>query len=85
MKINFRLIIFLSIILFALNFGLLSAATIQDPQGQLVHHLFNIYGAPSAKQVAFSPDGKELWATLLLNKKRGVTIFDAVTGKKYKT
>jgi DNA-binding beta-propeller fold protein YncE len=81
-KINLKSLIFLAIILIILNAGVLSAATIQDPAGQLVHHLFNISGAPSEKGVAFSPDGKEIWTTLLLNKKRGVTIFDAITGKK---
>ena len=91
MKINLKSSIFISIFsivliasgfLFVNNKNISVAATIQDPPGQLVHHLFNISGAPSAKGVAFSPDGKEIWTTLLLNKKRGITIFDAGTGKK---
>jgi len=53
-----------------------------DPPGQIVHHLFNIGGTPSAKGVALTPDGKEIWITLLLNKQKGVSIFDALTGKK---
>lgn len=53
-----------------------------DPSGQLVHHLFNITNVPSPKGVAFSPDGKEIWITRLLNKKKGLSVFDAQTGKK---
>jgi len=49
--------------------------------GQLVTHLYNIQGVPNVKGLEFTPDGKEVWATLLLNKKRGVVIFDAKTGK----
>lgn len=52
------------------------------PEGQLVHHLFNIESVPSPKAVAFSPDGKEIWAALLLNPKRGISVFDALTGEK---
>ena len=52
-----------------------------DKEGQLVHHLFDIKPAPAAKGVAFSPDGKEIWATLLLNKKRGLSIFDSSSGE----
>lgn len=29
-----------------------------------------------------SPDGKEIWATLLMNKHRGLSIFSAIDGKK---
>ena len=53
-----------------------------EPVGQLVQHLFDIKGAPAAKAVVISPDGKEIWATLLMNKKRGVSIFSAIDGKK---
>lgn len=60
------------------------ALNLSDPAGQIVRHLFNIEGAPSAKGVAFSNDGKEIWTTLLLNERKGVSIFDALTGKKIK-
>ncbi len=53
-----------------------------EPVGQLVHRLFNITGAPSAKSVVITNDNKEIWATLLMNKKRGVSIFSAEDGKK---
>jgi len=53
-----------------------------DPEGQILHHLFNINYVPSPKAAAFSKDGKEIWVTLLLNKKRGVSIFSAFTGEK---
>ncbi len=52
-----------------------------DPQGQLVHHLLNISPAPSAKGVAITPDNKEIWTTLLLNAKKGVSIFNTLTGE----
>lgn len=55
-----------------------------DPQGQLVHHLFNIDGVPSPKGAVFTPDGQEIWVTLLMNKKRGVSVFRASTGEKIK-
>lgn len=58
------------------------ALTLADPAGQIVHHLLNIEKTPSAKALAFSADGKEIWATLLLNKKKGVSIFDSFTGQK---
>lgn len=51
-------------------------------KGQLVEHLFDITGAPAVKGVAVSKDGKEIWATLLLNKHRGVSIFSTMDGKK---
>lgn len=55
-----------------------------DPADQLVHHLFNINAVPSPKAAAFSPDGKEIWATLLLNEKRGIAVFNAFNGEKIK-
>lgn len=57
---------------------------ISDPIGQLVHHLFNIKYIPSPKAVVFSPDGKEIWVTMLLNSKKGVAVFDSQTGEKIK-
>ena len=56
-------------------------ANFTDIQGQLVKHLFNINSVPAPKGVAFSLDGKEIWATMLLNKSRGVGVFDFSTGK----
>ena len=55
---------------------------VSDRKDQLVHHLFNINHVPSPKGAAFTPDGKEIWITLLLNKSRGVSIFSALDGKK---
>ncbi len=51
-----------------------------DPAGQLVHKLtvFSTSGAP--KQVAFTPNGSELWVTLL--DAFGVEIFDPLTGER---
>jgi len=49
--------------------------------GQLVSHLFNIKGAPNVKALAISPDGKELWGTLLLNKTRSVVVFSTQNGE----
>jgi DNA-binding beta-propeller fold protein YncE len=52
------------------------------PLNQLVRHLFNIKSVPFAKALAFSPDGKEMWTTLLSNKRRGVSVFLSSTGQK---
>lgn len=49
--------------------------------GQLVSHLYNIEGMPNVKGLVFTPEGTEVWGTLLLNKTRGVTIFDAQAGE----
>ncbi|MFH0739658.1 MAG: YncE family protein [bacterium] len=56
-------------------------SNLADLPGQLVHHLFNINSVPAPKGASFSPNGQEIWATLLLNKSRGVAVFDAGTGK----
>jgi DNA-binding beta-propeller fold protein YncE len=51
-----------------------------DKSGQLVHHIRNITQVPSPKGIAFSPDGKELWVAMLLNKKRGLSVYDVESG-----
>ncbi len=56
-------------------------ANFSDLSGQIVKHLFNINSVPSPKAVAITLDGKEIWATMLLNKTRGVAVFDSTTGK----
>jgi DNA-binding beta-propeller fold protein YncE len=50
-----------------------------DPKGLLHHQIaaFATEGAP--KQVAFTPDGEEIWVTLLGGE--GVQVFDSVTGR----
>ena len=50
-----------------------------DQPGQLLHKVaeWSTGGAP--KQVAFTPDGSEIWVTLLNG--RGFEIYDAVTGE----
>ena len=45
-------------------------------------HIFNATNTPSIKALAFTPDGKELWGTSLLNNKIGTFVFDAATGAK---
>jgi poly-gamma-glutamate synthesis protein (capsule biosynthesis protein) len=52
--------------------------------GQIVKCTYKISGIPSPKSAAFSPDGKEIWVTSLMNKKRGVVVFDAKTGTHIK-
>lgn len=49
--------------------------------GQLINCIYKISGVPSPKAIAFSPDGKEFWVTSLMNKARGVVVFDSKTGK----
>ncbi len=58
-----------------------SQVSVQNTDSQSVRHLFDISGISDPKAVAFSPDGNELWATSLLNKKSGVRVFDAHSGK----
>jgi DNA-binding beta-propeller fold protein YncE len=51
-----------------------------DPEGQLLHKIaeFGTGGAP--KQVAFTPDGSELWVTLLAG--TGLEVYDPQTGER---
>ena len=53
-------------------------------KSEITQHLFDINGIPSGKAATFAADGKEIWVTLLLNKARGVSIFDSADGKKIK-
>ncbi len=54
-----------------------------DPEGQL-HHLVARFETGSApKQVAFTPDGSELWVTLLGGP--GVAVHDPLTGERLTT
>ena len=81
---NFNLYktILFSLIIFAVFFAGRNAFAKVYPADQLVQHFFDITGAPAVKAVAVSRDGKEIWATLLMNKHRGVSIFSAENGKK---
>jgi DNA-binding beta-propeller fold protein YncE len=53
-----------------------------DPGGLLHHKLGELRSGSNPKQVAFSPDGRELWVSLLGG--RGVEVFDARTMRKRK-
>jgi DNA-binding beta-propeller fold protein YncE len=53
-----------------------------DPAGLLHHKLGELRSGSNPKQVAFSPDGRELWVSLLGG--RGVEVFDARTMRKRK-
>ena len=50
-----------------------------DPEGLLLQSLVRFPSGSMPKQVAFSPDGKELWISLLGG--RGLEIYDPYTGK----
>jgi YVTN family beta-propeller protein len=50
-----------------------------DPKGLLHHQIGTFDTGPNPKQVAFSPDGREIWVTLLGG--HGVQVFDAHTRK----
>jgi YVTN family beta-propeller protein len=50
-----------------------------DPKGLLHHQVGTFETGSNPKQVAFSPDGKEIWVTLLGG--HGVQVFDAHTRK----
>jgi YVTN family beta-propeller protein len=51
-----------------------------DPKGLVHHKLGELRSGSNPKQVAFSPDGRELWVSLLGG--RGVEVFDARTLRK---
>jgi YVTN family beta-propeller protein len=53
-----------------------------DPEGLLHHKLGELRSGSNPKQVAFSPDGRELWVSLLGG--RGVEVFDARTMRRRK-
>jgi YVTN family beta-propeller protein len=50
-----------------------------DPKGLLHHQIGSFETGSNPKQVAFSPDGREIWVTLLGG--HGVQVFDAHTRK----
>jgi DNA-binding beta-propeller fold protein YncE len=51
-----------------------------DPRGLLYQSLVRFKCGPAPKQVVFSPDGKELWVSLLSG--HGIEVFDPTTGTK---
>jgi DNA-binding beta-propeller fold protein YncE len=51
-----------------------------DPEGQLHHELGTFKTGSAPKQVAFTPDGREIWVTLLGGP--GVEVFSAATRKR---
>ena len=51
-----------------------------DPEGLLYESLVRFKCGPNPKQVAFTPDGKELWVSLLGG--YGLEVFEPTTGKK---
>ena len=50
-----------------------------DPEGMLLQSLIRFPSGSMPKQVVFTPDGKELWMSLLGG--RGLEIYDPYTGK----
>ena len=51
-----------------------------DPEGQLLSSLVRFECGPRPKQIAFSPDGSEIWVALLEG--CGLEVFDSFTGTK---
>ena len=51
-----------------------------DPEGLLHESLLRFKCGPNPKQVAFTPDGKEMWVSLLGG--YGLEVFEPTTGKK---
>lgn len=51
-----------------------------DPEGQLYQSLVRFKCGPNPKQVAFTPDGQEMWVSLLGG--YGLEIYDPLTGEK---
>ncbi len=50
-----------------------------DKEGQLVHKLFEVEVSGAPKGVAFTPDGSEIWTTIL--NEGGVDVIDVATGQ----
>jgi DNA-binding beta-propeller fold protein YncE len=50
-----------------------------DPKGLLHHQIAAFATAGAPKQVAFTPDGEQIWVTLLGGE--GVQVFDSMTGR----
>ncbi len=61
-----------------------AGAAPKNISGQMTECLYTIEGIPSPKGISFSPSGEEIWITSLMNKERGVVIFDVQTGKHKK-
>jgi len=58
-----------------------TAARYATPEGQLHGELLRIRTGRQPKQVAFTPDGRELWVTPL-DSTDGVEVYDATTGRR---
>jgi DNA-binding beta-propeller fold protein YncE len=54
-----------------------------DPAGQLLRKRYEVQTGSNPKQVAFTPNGKQLWVPLLGS--RGVQVFDTASGAKLAT
>jgi YVTN family beta-propeller protein len=48
-------------------------------------YVFEVKSMPNIKALSFSPDGKELWGTSLMNNKDGVFVLNAENGEKINT
>jgi YVTN family beta-propeller protein len=53
-----------------------------DPAGQIYQSLVRFKCGKQPKQVLFTPDGKELWVSILGGGDSGLEAYDPVTGKK---
>lgn len=53
-----------------------------DKPGQLLHLLWQVPSGASPKGAAFTPNGAEIWTTLLMGKKAGANVFRAADGEK---
>ncbi len=63
-----------------------TASIVQEGHDSIekMEKLFSISSVPSPKGLAFNKESEEVWVTLLLNKARGVAVFDSVSGEKIK-
>ncbi len=53
-----------------------------DKPGQLLHLLWQSPSGASPKGAAFTPNGEEIWVSLLMGKKAGANVFRASDGEK---
>ncbi len=81
MKYFFKIfwLVLLLLPIFVFSAGNVSKLVTKTNSGE---YLFNVKNMPSIKAFSFSPDGKEIWGTSLMNNKNGVFVIDGDTGKK---
>jgi DNA-binding beta-propeller fold protein YncE len=74
-------LLFLAVLGLCASSSTLAASACSDPEGQLVSCHLRINSGPGPKGVAFSPDGRHIWVSLLAGPP-SVEVYDVETGEK---